>query len=409
MTISFDDIRAAARQIEGAVIRTPTVRSATLSEQIAADVVLKLENLQYTGSFKDRGALVHLLALPNADARRGVIAVSAGNHAQGVAYHARRLGLPATIVMPRGTPFIKIQRTQGLGASVILEGVTLDEAYAYAHQRARDHGLSFVHPYDDPKIMAGQGTVAIEMLADRPDLDCVIVPVGGGGLIAGFATAAKAIKPDIEIVGVEAAAYAKMAKGADGAPPAGGSTLADGIAVKTPGRLTRPIVQALVDRLVTVSEASIERAVHQMIEVERIVAEGAGAASLAALLDDPAAFRGRRVGLVVSGGNIDPRLLASVLTRGLLRAGHMATLRIEVADAPGNLARVATILGQTEANIVEIHHRRLFLDVPVKRVELDVVIETQGPDHAKRIRTTLTDAGFPCRQIVEQAESVRLA
>lgn len=406
MTIAIESIRAAHRLIEKAIVRTPIVRSATLSERFAGDIFLKLENLQYTGSFKDRGALVHLLALTHADAKRGVIAVSAGNHAQGVAYHARRLGIPATIVMPVGTPFIKIQRTQGLGATVILEGATLDEAETHAHDVATRQGLSFVHPYDDPSIIAGQGTVALEMLADQPDLDCIVVPIGGGGLIAGIATATRAISPGLEIIGVEAAAYAKMAKGSAPGLVAGGTTLADGIAVKKPGQLTRPIIQALVSRLVTVGEASIERAVHMMIEVERLVAEGAGAAALAALLDDPAAFKGRRVGLVVSGGNIDSRLLASVLTRGLLRAGHMATLRIDIADAPGNLARVAAILGEAGANIIEIHHRRLFLDVPVKRVELDVMIETQGPDHVEAIRTALTDMGVSARRLDEQALSL---
>jgi len=407
MSITIAEIHAAAREIKRGVVRTPLVRSATLSERFAADISLKLENLQYTGSFKDRGALAHLRALSDVEARRGVIAVSAGNHAQGVAYHARRLKIPATIVMPRGTPFVKINRTRRLGASVILEGDTLADAEAHAHERAAAEGLSFIHPYDDPRIIAGQGTIGLEMLADRPDLDMLVVPIGGGGLISGIAIAAKAIKPGIEIVGVEAASYAKMA--GDAPAVTGGATLADGIAVKKPGRLTRPAVQALVDRLVSVAEAGIERAVHMMIEVERVVAEGAAAAALAALLDDPAPVRGRRVGIVISGGNIDSRLLASILTRGLLRAGQMATLRIDLADAPGNLARVSAILGDAEANIIEIHHQRLFLDVPVKRVEIDAVIETQGPDHVEAVRGALKKAGFPSRQVFETADSPGLA
>ncbi len=393
--VTIEAIRDAAATIAGAVVRTPTVHSPTLSAATGAEVVLKLENLQHTASFKARGALVKLLHLEPGAARRGVIAASAGNHAQGVAYHARRLGIPATIVMPMHTPFTKVVHTRDLGARVVLHGEGLAEAGAHALELAAREGLSFVHPYDDDDIIAGQGTVALEMLADDPSLEVLVVPVGGGGLIAGIAIAAKALRPEIRILGVEAALYPSMHEALAGLEPSsGGETLAEGIAVKTPGERTLPVVRELVEDVLLVSEGGIERAVQMILEREKVVAEGAGAAPLAALLAEPERFRGRRVGLVVSGGNIDSRLLASVLMRGLVRAGQMARLRVEITDAPGTLARVARLIGDTGGNIIEVYHQRLFFDVPVKMAELDVVLETRDSAHVREVIRALEGAGF---------------
>ena len=354
MTVTIDHIRAAAKAIEGAVIRTPCPRSRTLSDLTGASIHLKFENLQYTASFKDRGALYKLLGLSAAETAAGVIACSAGNHAQGVAYHAQRLGMPATIVMPRHTPFSKVRHTQAHGARVILEGEDLSESTDVAEALRAKEGLTFIHPYDDDRIIAGQGTVALEMLADHPDLECLVVPIGGGGLIAGCAIAAKALDPDIEIVGVEAALYPSMTEALAGAAPtSGGQTIAEGIAVMRPGGRTRPIVEALVSEIIAVGEAALERAVLMLLEIEKAVAEGAGAAALAAVLDNPARFAGRKLGLVVSGGNIDTRILASILMRGLVREGRLVRLRVNISDAPGALARVAGIVGAVGGNIVE--------------------------------------------------------
>lgn len=400
MAVTFESIRDAARLIEGAVNRTPLAHSRTLSRLCGAEIFLKFENLQYTASFKDRGALVKLLSLDDAQRERGVVAASAGNHAQGVAYHAQRLGVPATIVMPTNTPFTKIVRTREFGATVILHGEGVAEAARHATRLAVQDALTFIHPYDDEKIIAGQGTVALEMLADRPDLDTLVVPIGGGGLIAGVAIAAKAIKPEIRIVGVEAALFPSMDGALRGLPPAqSGPTIAEGIAVKEPGTLTRPVVEALVERILLVDEAALERAVLLILEIEKTVAEGAGAAGLAAVLAHPDVFHKRRVGIVVSGGNIDSRLLASILMRGMARDGRIARLRVEITDAPGTLARVASLIADAGGNIVEIFHQRLFADVPVKRADLDVVIETRDAAHLAEITGRLRESGLTVRQL----------
>lgn len=398
MSITIEDVRAAAAAIAGAVLRTPAMAAPALSERCGAELVLKLENLQATGSFKARGALVRLLALTGDERRTGVIAMSAGNHAQGVAWHARRLGIPATIVMPAGTPFTKVERTSALGARVVLHGDGLAEAGTHAERLAGEGGLVFVHPYDDPHIIAGQGTVGLELLTDHPDLDCLVVPVGGGGLISGIAIAARALKPGIDIVGVQAAACCPLARRLPLSPPAPSrQTLAEGIAVKRPGVLTRPLVESLVDDVVAVPESLIERAVELLVDRQKIVVEGAGAAALAAVLAEPARFAGRKVGLVVSGGNIDGRLMASILMRGLVRAGRLARLRIEISDAPGTLAKVASLIGANGGNIVEIYHQRLFQDVPVKSAEVDAVVETTDTTHVRAMIEALTAAGYPTR------------
>jgi len=399
MDVSLDLIRKAAAQIAGAVIATPTVPSPRLSALAGADIVLKLENLQLTGSFKVRGALFKLLSLAKERRERGVIAMSAGNHAQGVAYHCQRLGIPATIVMPKGTPFNKIDRTSALGAKVVLEGETLSEAAIFAEECARSEALTFIHPYDDPLVIAGQGTVALEMLAAAPDLEILVVPVGGGGLISGCATVAKAINPALQVIGVQAALYPSMAahleRGA--ASVGGGSTIAEGIAVKEPGALTRELVRRCVDDMVLVSEPTLERAVNLMLTEAKVTAEGAGAAALAAVMTQPARFRGKRVGLIVSGGNIDPRILASILMRGLSRDGRIAKLRVEITDAPGMLARVAKAIADAGGNILEIYHQRLFQDVPVTRADLDIVLETRNMAHLDEIIGRIRATGIGVR------------
>jgi threonine dehydratase len=372
--------------------------------------VLKLETLHPTGSFKERGALNKLKSLTPEERAAGVIAMSAGNHAQGVAYHARRLGIPATIVMPEGTPFTKIERTEAHGATVVLRGHGLTEARRAAHALAEERRLTFVHPYDDPAIIAGQGTLALELLADVPDLDTLVVPIGGGGLISGIAIAAKALAPAIEIVGVQAALYPSMLNAVKGAPAdaprdalSGGQTIAEGIAVKEPGRLTRQIVAALVADILLVDEAALERAVNILLDVQKLAVEGAGAASLAALLAHLERFRGRKVGLVLCGGNIDARVLSSILMRGLVRDGKLVRLRSEISDSPGVLSRITRILGERGGNIVEIYHQRLFYDVPVKRAEVDVVVETRNATHVGEIVGALNEAGFPTRLLSSTA------
>lgn len=403
MTVTFDDIQRAAELIEGKVTRTPSLPSPVLSELAGADITLKLENLQVTGSFKPRGAYVKLAGLTDKEKKAGIAAASAGNHAQGVAFHARNLGVPATITMPEGTPFTKVGRTEALGAKVVLSGVGLAEAREAALSQAEAGGLVFVHPYDDEKIIAGQGTVGLELLSDCPDLEVMIVPIGGGGLMAGAAVAAKALKPDIEIIGVEAALYPSMSEalkgGAPGArrPESQGQTIAEGIAVKVPGELTKPVIAELVDDIILVDEQALELATQTYIEIQRLVAEGAGAASLAAVLEAPDRFKGRKVGLVVSGGNIDSRLLSSILMRGLVREGRMVRLRVEITDAPGVLSKVAGLIGDSGGNIIEVYHQRLFYDVPVKQAEVDVVIETVDAGHVRKIMEKLEKAGFPVR------------
>jgi len=400
MTVSIDDIRRAAAAIDGEMVRTPTIRSGPLSALLDAEVFVKLETLQHTGSFKDRGALVKLKSLDADQAARGVIAISAGNHAQGVAWHAQRLGIPATIVMPEGTPFNKVRRTRAFGARVVLKGDNVNAAAPFAHALAEREGLTFVHPYDDPAIIAGQGTIGLEILADLPDLDAIVVPVGGGGVIAGIATATHAIRPKVAIFGVESALYPSMRQAIRGEPAtAGGDSIADGIAVKTPGTLTRPVIETLVEDLFTVDEAAIEAAVQSMAITAKILVEGAGATPLAALGANRERFAGKRVCLLASGGNIDPRILASVLMRAMARDGQMARLRILISDQPGALARVAGLIGDAGGNIVEIYHQRMFYDVPVKQTELDAVVETRDDAHARELIARLTGAGFPTRRL----------
>jgi len=404
MPVSIDDIRAAVKILHGAVPRTPIVRSGALSEEFGADIRLKLETLHFTGSFKDRGALVKLRSLPKDAARNGVIAVSAGNHAQGVAYHAKRLGIPATIVMPVSTPFTKVNRTEALGARVVLHGDSVSACVPFARDMMAADNLTLVHPFDDPHIIAGQGTVGLEILEDLPNVDTIVVPIGGGGLAAGIATAVKALKPKVEIIGVEAALYPSMGQAVRGEKViAGGETIAEGIAVKTPGVLTVPIVRGLVDDLVTADELTLEDAVATMTVTGKVVAEGAGAAPLAAIMATPDRFAGKTVALVVSGGNIDSRMLASVLMRGLVRNGQIARLRVTISDAPGTLARVAQNIGSLGGNIVEIVHQRMFFDVPVKQAEADIAVETRDEEHVEEIIAALTADGFPTRRLGDTA------
>jgi len=396
--ISLSNIRKAAEGIRGHVVRTPLVPAARLAEMLDCQLFLKLESLQFTGSFKDRGACWKLSNLDPEQAKRGVIAMSAGNHAQGVAYHARRLGIPATIVMPEFAPFSKVERTRSFGARVELTGDTLDASGVTAREIAEKEGLTFVHPYDDPFIIAGQGTIGLELLEDFPDLDCVIVPIGGGGLITGIATAVKALRPEVEIFGVEASLYPSMHEAlGSGGTGGSGATLADGIAVKQPGKLTRAAVEELVSEILLVDEEAIETAVHNLVECQKVVAEGAGAAAIAAMLSHRERFAGRRVAAVIGGGNIDVRLLSSVLNRGLVRDGRTARLRIEIVDRPRQLALLSEVIGNTGGNIIEVYHQRLFADVPAKRADIDVIVETRDADHVAEIIKGLGEAGFPSR------------
>jgi len=392
--IGLDDVRRAADRIAGHVLRTPLLPAPRLSELTGATVFVKHENLQATGSFKERGAIAKLDSLSEEERRRGVIAMSAGNHAQAVAYHARRLGIPATIVMPTSTPLVKVENTRAHGARVILHGETLSESADRAHEVAEADGLSFVHPYDDALVMAGQGTVALEMLAEA-DLDQLVVPIGGGGLVSGMAVAAKGLNPTIDIVGVEAALYPSFRNAIHGEDsPIGGATLAEGIAVKSVGTLTLPIVRDLVSDIVLVEEPLIERAVNAYATLQRSLAEGAGAAGLAAMLARPDLFRGRKVGLVLCGGNIDARLLASVMVRELEREDRIASFRITTSDRPGLLGRLASRLGALGANILEVSHGRLFLDVPAKGVTIDVTIETRDARHTAEVFDALAGDGL---------------
>jgi threonine dehydratase len=406
MTVTLTDISDAAAALQGHIVRTPTVPAPALSAETGAEIWLKLETQQHTGSFKPRGAFNKIRSLTPAQRRAGVVAMSAGNHAQGVAFWAGRLGIPATIVMPKATPFSKVERTRALGAKVELLGGNLSEAAAHAEALAGRDGLTFVHPYDDEKVIAGQGTLALEMLADAPDLDCLVIPIGGGGMASGIAVAAKALKPGIEILGVQSRLYPAMAEVLRNQPPtSGGDTLAEGIAVKSPGVITRRIIGEMVSEILLVEESAIERAVQRLAETQKIVAEGAGAAGVAAILAEASRFRGRRVGTVVCGGNIDSRILASVLMRGLVRDGRMARIRVELSDAPGQLAAVASLIAEVGGNIVECYHQRLFQDVPIKHAELDVVIETRDSDHVREILARLAKAGFPPRLLSATKEA----
>lgn len=402
---TLDDIRRAAEIIKGQVVRTPFVSAPRLARQLGlASLRLKLENQQFTGSFKDRGAYCKLRSLSPEEAKRGVIAMSAGNHAQGVAYHAQRLGIPATIVMPESTPFTKIERTASFGPRVILKGDSIDAAAVFARELAVKENLIFVHPYDDPHIVAGQGTIGLEIIEDDPELDFLVIPIGGGGLIGGISTAVKALKPGIEIYGVESDLYPSMHHAINEIPPAnGGQTLADGIAVKSPGALTRAIVEEHVREVLLVDEMTVERAVGMLVETQRIVAEGAGAAALAAIMCHPSAFRNCRVGIVVGGGNIDSRLLSQVLMRTLVLDGRMATLRIEIIDQPGVMSTLTRVIGQAGGNIMDITHHRLFIDLPVKRAEVDVLVETRNAGHVDEIIKLLEQSGFSTRRLSSRA------
>ncbi len=395
LPVTIDDIRAAAAVIQGAVVATPLSHSRTLSAISGAQVYVKFENLQFTGSFKDRGSLVRLSKLTPAEKKAGIIAVSAGNHAQGVAYHAQRLGIPATIVMPVITPYTKVRQTKEYGARVLLHGQNLADTEPFAAELIAKEKLTLIHPYDDASIVAGQGTVGLEMLTAQPDLDTLIVPVGGGGLIAGCAVAAKAMRPGIEVIGSETALFPSLYQKLRGLEAKhGGATIADGIAVKTIGKIPFPIHQALVDDVILLAEPEIEQAICLYMDIEKTVAEGAGATPLAALLGHPQRFAGKKVGLVLSGGNIDSRLLAQVINRGMVRSGRVMSLRIHINDVPGTLARVASVVGETGGNILEVHHQRMFTDVPAKAAELDLMVETRDPESARDMITRLQAAGF---------------
>jgi threonine dehydratase len=392
---TIDDIRAAAERIKGAVIRTPMLVSRTLSEVIGAEVWLKFENLQFTAAYKERGALNKLLQLSPEERKRGVIAASAGNHAQAVAYHAKRLGIPATIVMPEPTPTVKVTQTAGFGATVVLHGDMFDDAYAKARELAAQHGYVFVHPFDDPQIIAGAGTVAVEMLEDAPDLDTIVVPIGGGGLMSGVSIATRALKPDIELIGVEAELYPSMKCAIDGCDmPLGGDTLAEGIAVKHPGELTSRILKELVNEVVLVPERDLEKAVAMLVTIEKTVVEGAGAAGLAAMLADPERFRGKKVATLLCGGNIDTHLLANVLVRDLVRQGRIARLRVAVQDQPGALAAITRQVFEAGANIIEIRHSRIFTALPAKDTVIEVECEAKDPQTIDDVVRRLEGAGF---------------
>jgi threonine dehydratase len=395
MSITIADVEAARRTIAGQVLRTPMLPAPKLSALTGAEVHVKYENLQVTNSFKDRGAFNKLASLSPTARARGVIAMSAGNHAQAVAYHAARLAIPATIVMPLTTPFVKVEATQAHGAEVVLEGESVAEAQIRAEIIARERGRTLVHPYDDPLVIAGQGTIALEMLEEAPDLDALVIPIGGGGLIAGNAVAARARKPAIEIVGAEAALYPSFWNALHGENrPLGGATLAEGIAVKNVGVLSLPIVRELVSEIVLVDEAHLEQAVNAYLTLQKTMAEGAGAAGLAAMLVNPEKFRGRKVGLILCGGNIDARILASIMVRELEREDRIVSFRLTIPDQPGVLGQIATRLGQLGANILGVEHRRLFLDVPAKGAKLDVTVETRDRAHGAQIFNALEGDGF---------------
>ena len=395
MAVTAQGVREAAAAIAGSVLNTACDYSRTLSAATGAEVFLKFENLQFTASFKERGALNKLLGLSAGERAAGVLAVSAGNHAQAVAYHAKRLGIRATIVMPRFTPHVKVERTREHGAEVILVGETFDEAKAAALGHARKHGLTVVHPYDDERVICGQGTVALEMLAAVPGLEAIVAPVGGGGLISGIAVAAKDANPAIEILGVETDGFPAMHCALHGKQASfAGSTIAEGIAVKEPGALTLPIVKALAADVLLVGDGDIEQAIVMLLEIEKTVVEGAGAAGLAALLRHPERFRGKRVGVVLSGGNIDPLVLSDIIERGMARSGRLARLKVELRDLPGALAKVTACLADANANIEEVHHQRAFTHLPVLSAEVEFVLQTRGPQHVAEIVSALERAGF---------------
>ena len=398
MIIQFDQIRAAAERLKGHIERTPMRHSRTLSEITGAEVWIKFENLQFTAAYKERGALNKLMQLTPEERLRGVIAASAGNHAQGLAYHGARLGIPVTIVMPRNTPMVKVEHTRAFGAEVVLDGDTYDEASEIALRLCDERGLTFVHPFNDPDVIIGQATIALEMFEDVPDLEVLPVPIGGGGLIAGVATAAKHLSNQVSVIGVEPAMYPSFTARMRGlTATVGGQTIAEGIAVKQVGDLTYSIARPLIDDVVLVEEPFLERAVALYCNVEKTIAEGAGAASLAALLAHPQMFRGKKCGLILTGGNIDTRLLTSVLTRELVRAQRLVSLRLIGDDRPGLLATVSAVIAQLGANIIEVAHNRLALDVPAKGAEFDILIETRDASHTREIVEALRQAGYPPR------------
>lgn len=390
-----DDVRAAAERIAGRIKRTPLVHARKLSAITGADIYLKLENLQYTGAFKERGALNKLMQLSEADKKRGVIAASAGNHAQGLARNAQALGIPAVIVMPVTTPDVKVRQTRELGAEVVLTGHDFDEAKATAAKIEKERGLVFVHPFDDADVIAGQGTVALEMIEDGPDFDAMIIPIGGGGLIAGMALTIKDLSPKTELVGVQAALFPSMANAMDGGKrETGGSSLAEGIAVKEAGALTRQIVRDAVDDIVLVDERTLERALSMLIMEQKLLVEGAGAAGLAAILAAPDRFKGKTIGLVLCGGNIDARLLSMIIMRDLARSGRLARLRVQLLDMPGQLVRVASIIAENDGNVIDVGHHRTYSDLPAKMTCMDVTIDTQGQAHLNRIIENLRKEGY---------------
>ncbi|OEJ64685.1 threonine ammonia-lyase [Magnetovibrio blakemorei] len=406
MNVTFADIQAAHALIKDRVLRTPCFPAARLSELTGANVVLKLENLQHTGAFKVRGALVKLLSLTAEERTAGVIAASAGNHAQGVGYFARQLDIPATIVMPKNTPFTKIARTEALGAKVVLHGEGFIQARDYALELSARDGYIFVHPYDDPLVIAGQGCIGLEMMEDQPQLDCIIAAIGGGGLISGIAIAAKHIKPSVEVFGVQADTFPSMYDAYHNLTTDAlyGQTIADGIAVKTPAANTQAIIEKMVDDVFLVSELEIEKALQAYLELKRIVVEGAGAAPLAALIHNKNRFKDRNVGLVVSGGNIDSRMLSTILMRGLAREGRLVSLRIKIMDMPGVLSEVSKVIGNSGANIIEVHHQRLFSDIPLKQTEMDVAVETLDRKHVEDLVKVLCKAGFETRVLSATSE-----
>ena len=397
--VEFADIEAAAKRLAGQVLDTPCVESRTLGQIVGCRVFLKFENLQFTASFKERGALNKLAVMLESGTRpKGVIAASAGNHAQGVAHHAQRLGLRAVIVMPLATPTVKVERTRGFGAEVVLHGETFDEARDRALAMAAEQGLAFIHPFDDAAVIAGQGTIGVEMLRAQPELDTLVIAVGGGGLISGIATAARQLKPGIEIIGVQTSRFPAMFNLFKGESHAQGlSTIAEGIAVGQPGRITREIVRQRVDDLVLVDEGDIEQAIVMLLEIEKTLVEGAGAAGLAALLKEPARYAGKKVGLVLCGGNIDPMLLAAILERGMVRAGRLARIRVNARDTPGVLARITAVVAEAGANIDEVHHQRAFSTLSAQSVEVELVLQTRNPAHVQDVVARLAGAGFEAR------------
>lgn len=398
--LTIDHIRAAADRIKGAVVHTPTMHSITLSEITGAEIWLKFENQQFTAAYKERGALNALLLLSEEKRQKGVIAASAGNHSQGLSYHGRRLGVPVTIVMPRTTPTVKVMQTEAVGGNVVLHGESFDDAYAYALKLEQERGLTFVHPFDDPDVAAGQGTVALEMFADAPDLDCIVTPIGGGGLMSGMATAARALKPDMQVIGVQAELYPSMYARVKGQTmECGGDSLAEGISVKAPGEFTSKIIAELVDDILLVNESALEKAVSLLLQIEKTVVEGAGAAGLAAVLANPEKFAGKKIGLVLCGGNIDTRLLANVLLRDLAREGRLARLRVTLQDRPGALYKVMGVFDDHNVNIIEIYHQRVFTSLPAKGLITDIECEARDRAQLDSLVAALRKAGYTVNQV----------